>query len=207
MIPRSTTLTAQLTRTWVAMYTAGLPEELACTRRDEIESDLWEQERDGSVSNGVALARLAAGMPADLSWRLEQRAARAAEIPIRRKESMIESTRRMAFIGGAWLMVAFTVGVAWLVAFGMGEAEVAGVVIPRPIWAVAGGLAGLLIFAGIRSTGTSPMLGGALVLVGALPMAVLLAWSVVVPLVWLVLLALLSVRAITSARRNGARPA
>jgi hypothetical protein len=84
MIARSMTAAAQLTRTWVAIYTAGLPDELACRRRDEIESDLWEQELLGGVSNGEALARLVFGIPADLLWRLDQRITSAHRQPERR---------------------------------------------------------------------------------------------------------------------------
>jgi hypothetical protein len=60
----------------VRLYTWGLPEDLASTRRDELESDLVEHSLDaqrGHVSasrlNAEILARVLVGIPADLSWR------------------------------------------------------------------------------------------------------------------------------------------
>lgn len=93
MIARSMTFAAQLTRTWVALYTAGLPEELTRARRDEIESDLWEQDLVG-VTNGEALARLVLGMPADLLWRLEQRTSTSAHPAGERRTLMQTITSR-----------------------------------------------------------------------------------------------------------------
>lgn len=202
MIARSMTVAAQLTRTWVAMYTAGLPEELACTRRDEIESDLWEQEAVGGLSNGEALARLVLGMPADVTWRLEQRSSQTENIRKKGKRGIVSTTTQWAFVGGACLMAAFTVFVTSLVAFGFGESYFAGVDIPRPLWMVWGVAAGGLILAGVRVLSTSPVRGGGLVLLGALPMSTLLYWSVLVPAVWLTLALLWIARAIAMARQN-----
>ena len=67
------------TRHWVWLYTLGLTAALRSERREEIDSDLWEQ-REAGWARGLASARIAAstlgrcllGMPADLSWRAEQ---------------------------------------------------------------------------------------------------------------------------------------
>lgn len=72
---------ASLTRAWTALYTLGLPGELRDSRRDEIESDLWEQRhaeaqegpRPGSALH--VLLRLVLGAPADIVWRAETGAA------------------------------------------------------------------------------------------------------------------------------------
>lgn len=68
-----------LTRSWTRLYTAGLPREFRAPRREEIESDLWEQQSQPDESSlGTAihvLLRLALGAPADLVWRLETGAA------------------------------------------------------------------------------------------------------------------------------------
>ena len=71
---------AALVRRWVALYTLGLPPEIKQGRRDEIDDDLWCQAQEAAESSrpdrslgGEILARLAFGVPADVSWRIEQR--------------------------------------------------------------------------------------------------------------------------------------
>ncbi|MEX0782337.1 MAG: hypothetical protein WD557_06775 [Dehalococcoidia bacterium] len=61
------------THAWVRLYTRGLDARLRSERRAELESDIWEQShgrRDGAA--WAVLLRCLLGMPADLSWRLEQ---------------------------------------------------------------------------------------------------------------------------------------
>jgi hypothetical protein len=69
-------------RAWTRFYTCGLPGEQRETRRDEIDSDLWESLNDSTISGRRTLAlliaaRLIVGMPDDLGWRSEQAAAGA----------------------------------------------------------------------------------------------------------------------------------
>jgi hypothetical protein len=64
-------------RAWTAIYTRGLPEEVAARRRDEIASDLFEHADELGPSTGQQLAvvgRVLWGIPADLSWRRDSRA-------------------------------------------------------------------------------------------------------------------------------------
>jgi hypothetical protein len=66
-----------LTRLWVRAYTWGLPCGIGLTRRDEINSDIWEMlnDRDGryaAPTGPSVLLRLFAGIPADVAWRVEQ---------------------------------------------------------------------------------------------------------------------------------------
>ena len=66
-----------LTRAWVRLYTWRMARPAAQARRAEIESDMWEMQRDaasggGSASPTIALLRLLTGMPADFAWRFEQ---------------------------------------------------------------------------------------------------------------------------------------
>ena len=65
-------------RGWVRLYTLGLPGELRETRRAEIESDLWEHERDARDNGTPAVIaameivlRALMGVPHDLSWRFD----------------------------------------------------------------------------------------------------------------------------------------
>jgi hypothetical protein len=83
-----TALVLALARAWVSLYTRGLPAELRDRRREEIASDLWEQRHDErsrrpSLAGVDVLGRVVRGVPADLSWRLEQRARRSAAQRIR----------------------------------------------------------------------------------------------------------------------------
>ena len=63
-----------IVRTWVRLYTTGLPASLRDSRRDEIDSDLWEQAHEAEVgpNDGRSLAthlllRMLLGFPDDLS--------------------------------------------------------------------------------------------------------------------------------------------
>ena len=84
MIGSAPEFAAGLTRTWVRLYTRGLPPDLRAARRAELESDLWEHRRcsttEGRRPGRIALEiveRLVAGIAADLSWRrLEGRGTR-----------------------------------------------------------------------------------------------------------------------------------
>ena len=66
------------TRAWTASYTRGLPADLRAERREEIDSDLWEQHRlaalRGDPALGIAievLARMLLGIISDITWRAQ----------------------------------------------------------------------------------------------------------------------------------------
>jgi uncharacterized protein (TIGR03435 family) len=72
-------LAVDCVRGWTWLYTWGMPPASRETRRAELESDLWEFQRDAAgdhdlVSASHILLRLAIGIPDDLGWRLEQEA-------------------------------------------------------------------------------------------------------------------------------------
>jgi hypothetical protein len=89
-------------RAWVAFYTKGLPVELATDRRDLIESDLWDEAQEAAwLGEPSDLARQRwsrwlRGMPADLSWRIEQQR-RTTKMP--RRADMRISKGQAAAIG------------------------------------------------------------------------------------------------------------
>jgi hypothetical protein len=67
-------LAVVLLRSWTRAYTRGTHAEVRRRRCAEIESDLWEALHDPENADATGvhiLIRLARGMPADLSWRLE----------------------------------------------------------------------------------------------------------------------------------------
>jgi hypothetical protein len=112
-------------RRWVALYTRGLPPAIRQDRRDEIESDLWSQLHDVADAAhaetslaGEIVARLVFGIPADLSWRLEQhRVARNQVAPEIKSTAGTRAIAAMAIIGGvAWaigLVLQGLVGREW----------------------------------------------------------------------------------------------
>jgi hypothetical protein len=63
-------------RSWTRIYTWGLRHDVADERRAEVESDLWEMQRDPAFDSGRAVAiavviRTLAGAADDLAWRIE----------------------------------------------------------------------------------------------------------------------------------------
>ena len=202
------TLVVGLVRWWVGRYTTGLPPEVRDSRRAEIESDLWEQEREPSAAgywpNVVALqmfVRTMLGIPADLSWHVEQAiAARRVGEASETRGNVSGSVTQKGFMGVAALMAAFTIIVGVLVSLGMGESHVAGHGVPRFVWGVVGLSAGAMILAGLWASKRSPLLGGILVVVGAVPLASILVWTIFLPVLWLLLAMFVVVRALRFAR-------
>ena len=71
-------LAIAFTRAWAAAYTRGLPSDARAERREEIDCDLWHQQRLADLERepvtGTAvqiLVRAIFGIPADLLWRIE----------------------------------------------------------------------------------------------------------------------------------------
>lgn len=69
---------AALSRTWVRLYTARLPETFRDSRRAELDADLWEHQRDRLASSTTAgitateiVLRTCLGAFDDLAWRFE----------------------------------------------------------------------------------------------------------------------------------------
>ena len=93
---------AGLVRSWVAVYTLGLPDELRDRRRWEVDADLAEEQLD-AVRHGHArslarerMRRLVLGASADLAWRFvdapamaRARGLRADWVPLNRWTSML----------------------------------------------------------------------------------------------------------------------
>ena len=100
-----TTLATAAVRTWTWLYTRGTPVFVRDGRRQEIESDLWEQQHDlaGEPDARVAMdimLRLLAGVLDDVQWRLEHRA-----LSPRRTQALVATTVAILF-GAAWVYTA-----------------------------------------------------------------------------------------------------
>lgn len=186
-------LAAGLTRKWVRVYTRGVAPDVRERRQAEIESDLWEHESDareaGAPLGPVALeflGRLALGVPADLSWRLEHRG--AGRRPLRIVEgskNMIAAVKKNGMVGLSGLLGAFylLMGIAvpivddWMSTTG---AAAYGAVI---------GLGGILVLAGLLYGGRAPRLAGVSLAAGAVIGAAMTFWLVVTPAVTFLVLA------------------
>jgi hypothetical protein len=193
-----------LTGAWTALYTRGLPADLRAERREEIDCDLWEQQRLADLQRepvtGTAvqiLGRLLLGMPADLAWRLEAGAATKSQ----RRETMNESwATRVAVLLGALvaLLVVFT-GFTTMVGIG-GDGGVA--------FGLPTLLAGLAIITGLAVSRRSPQLGIGLVAVGSIAIAGLWYWLLVITIpVGLVLVGIAFARGRGFPRPAGSSPA
>jgi hypothetical protein len=108
---------AGLVRRWVALYTHGLSRSVRSARRDEIDSDLWSQHQegvelarsDGAIASEI-LTRLVLGIPADLSWRLEQARSRRSHGTVGRRATMgSRAVGLLAIVGGLALTAAVVV--------------------------------------------------------------------------------------------------
>jgi uncharacterized protein (TIGR03435 family) len=93
MSPRLLHLAINCVRGWTRIYTWRMPPEPREVRRAEIESDLWESQRDVTrpplESARHILLRLLIGIPDDLGWRVEQEAV-AGRLP---QESIVLCAR------------------------------------------------------------------------------------------------------------------
>jgi hypothetical protein len=98
-----TSLAVAFVRTWTWIYTSGTPAFVRDGRRQEIESDLWEHQRDRAGESdayvaGHILLRLLAGLADDLQWRVEHR----GEMSSFRARVLVAATAAVVLIGGAW---------------------------------------------------------------------------------------------------------
>ncbi|MGQ0803348.1 MAG: hypothetical protein ACT4PI_05735 [Actinomycetota bacterium] len=62
----------RFTRGWVRAYTRGLSDEVRTARYEEIDSDLHEHRTTGAAGAAI-VGRTLRGVPADVSWRREER--------------------------------------------------------------------------------------------------------------------------------------
>ena len=175
-------------RAWVRIYTAGLPPGLRDSRREEIDSDLWEQaqEAEMKLTDGPPLAthlllRWLLGLPDDLLWRVAHIRAR----DVNTKEGAMVQTRdykTMTVVAG--LIAAFALG-ALIVNTVIGEigyyrqADVA-FYIHQSVMGLFYGPAGLAAIAGgFWIMRKAPMFGALLVTAGSVAIAILFFWLII----------------------------
>jgi hypothetical protein len=180
-------LATAIVRRWVRVYTAGLEPAVRSERRAEMESDLWENEQDptsGLPAGAEIMLRSLLGVPADISWRLEQ--ANFADRLVSIVTGIVSVAERVSSwvtrtglpgLGTilTWLCIA---GGAVLIALAPFQAQAG------PGFALIGGwslLAGLAIRWGRARLDHRPISGFIAVLAGAGPLGVILMATLIAP--------------------------
>ena len=178
------------TRLWTRLYTSGLSEHAREDRRAEIASDVWEH-RSATAPNartGAAIfGRSFAGVPADLTWRIEQSAAPSKLIgAFGAATHGLELCASWAFrrgLPGLTMMVAIgcaLLGAGLLASLAAGD--------PATVSARADGgilfvLTGAFMLSGIELLPSQPRVGLAMVAVPAILMGLILWITVVAPII------------------------
>lgn len=193
---------------WVRVYTAGLAAPVRDARRNEIASDTWEEIRAGNDDAAASLAaRCLLGIPADIAWRVEQanalsRASGAVLAILQRLEAGARWVNGKGIPAVSALLGAlYTIGGLLLISLSPLAREE-----PPAAVAMLGGLcllAGVLILQGRRFLPGRPLLGVSMVALGAVPAALVLFQTVVIPVATLLALAD-AARTAIRARREGA---
>jgi hypothetical protein len=170
-------LSVGFARSWVSIYTLGLPAAPREARRSEIDSDLWEQQwlasrRGDSVAAtaGEIATRTLFGIIDDISWRLESGASS------RTKGIHMNDTWPMRI--GFLLALVLLAMVARIAFFGSWEDS------ESLIWRVAFFVCPVVAAVGLVLCRSKPVLGLGLVAAGAISSALLMFWMafITVPL-------------------------
>jgi len=75
-------LAMALVRLWTRVFTLGMSANVREWRRREIESDLWEHTHDRQPSPWQLIGRLIRGIPADVTWRIEEEIMRSKTLVV-----------------------------------------------------------------------------------------------------------------------------
>ncbi|MFD4961142.1 hypothetical protein [Microbacterium sp. NPDC058389] len=186
----ATGVAARLVLAWVDCYTDGVSAQTAERRRDEIHSDLWEQQADAHETGRPRLAvslsiarRAVAGVPADLLWVHTQRAA-SRGLPAEQKARSMNNAFRL--VDRWWWVLGAAVLAAWGFAMGIGQLLEPGM--PYVEGSVQAITLSALLAAGVVLRARMPRTAGALVVAGAttfaalwwMPVAMVIAVAVVI---------------------------
>ena len=186
---------ACLVRRWVSLYTSGLAAEARDRRRDEVAADLWsqaEESRELARSDGTTAAemliRLIAGIPADITWRLEKRGVQPRNPVDLRGYRESRATGGAAIIGGLLLCASLMTIFITLPSMGTEAAWRDPFLGPLLVITTSGGIGALALatlglvvrhldrLRGISApAGAFAFLAGALAALGPFPLVVVLA--------------------------------
>ena len=202
-------LSVGFARSWVALYTRGLPLEQREARRGEIDSDLWEQQslasRRDDPEFGIAieiLARMLLGIISDITWRAEARFSARPDRSIQVNESILMRGLLGLGVLFALLFVVFAIGGALDALIDSDTADSEAAV------AAGGALAGLAVLGGLLTSKRNPVLGIGLVAVGAIVIAALFYWMLFIGIpIAITLVGIAFLRAHSTGWPGGATPA
>ncbi|MCH6230458.1 hypothetical protein MK786_06875 [Microbacterium sp. CFH 31415] len=165
----TTGFAVRLVRAWVGFYTGWVSAPAAERRRDEIHSDLWEQQAYAreigtppiAVSFSIA-RRAASGIPADLLWVHTERAA-LRSLPAEPKATIMNSVLR--FSSRWWWVLGAAVLSAIILSMGIGQLLEPGM--PYLEGSVQAIIVGGMLAAGVILKARMPRTAAALIVAGA----------------------------------------
>jgi len=173
-------LSVGMARSWVALYTLRLPLHIREARRSEIDSDLWEQQwlaaRRGDPAFGTAIevmARMLLGIISDITWRAQAGVSARADRRIQVNESW--TTRGLLLFGLAVAALPIVVGAGVVLGGGDGSLGLGAV-----LFGIFSMAAGAAVLAGLLTSSRSPIAGMLLVGLGALAIAAMWYWMLVI---------------------------
>ena len=174
-------LAVGMTRSWVSLYTSGLPPEFRDSRRAEIDSDVWEHQQIAEFLDqppgGTALhllARLVMGIPCDVTWRLEAAHSAQSERSISVNES--GTMRSLVVVGVVVALFLVVTGIGAVVDALVQEDLASGQAGFGAISVIAGAAVG----SGLLTSRRNPLLGIGLVAAGAITVAAAWYWMLVI---------------------------
>ncbi|MEX0799858.1 MAG: hypothetical protein WD379_01410 [Dehalococcoidia bacterium] len=169
-------LAVGMARSWVAIYSRGLPGPVREARRDEIDSDLWEQrwlaDRRGEPPLATAAemaARTLLGMLSDVTWRVQAGASARPDRSIKMKDSTIVRVGLVVLALPLLLVAANGIGML----LGGGEFESRQ---EQVLYGFGVAIAPLVAIAGLWLCASQPKLGLTLVLAGVVSICALFYW-------------------------------
>jgi hypothetical protein len=169
-------LAIALTRSWAATYTRGLPPDVRAERREEIDSDLWHQQRLADLERqpvtGTAvdiLVRWLVGIPSDITWRVET----GASQPKGTRPMNDTLPMRIGLALVSLPLLALVVNGVAIAFFGSGDFDNS---TEHVAWGLMFLACPLLALVGLWLCRAQPRLGFGMVVIGALAGALIMFW-------------------------------
>lgn len=163
-------------RTWVALYTLGLPRKLREARRIEIDCDLWEQRqlagymREPPFGTAVEiLARAALGIFSDITWRVQAGLSARSDRSIKMNGSLV--MRGVFFLALAVAVAPAGFGVSVMAGNGEWDSATERITVAS-LWIAAA----LTMAAGLALSTSRPAAGIGLLVAGVIAISALWYW-------------------------------